>query len=571
MALFTLAPLLVLLLGAITIWALNTRVRTFPLGLIALGSCGLALGLVVGAQAMPQFGGELALLWTTLNGQPIELRLGTTGLAGLTGAILLLAGAITAGGLTWTLGRATHAFGLVLAGLLVQLLGGVLTISSATLPGVLVGLGGAWLGSTIMQQATTAHNREAIFGGLPVLVLALTLLTLGAAPQLGGGAIAASLWLLGCTVLIALAPQWSTTPTAPLLVRAPTLALGLPTLGPYLLVRYATTTANTWSAQTTTIVLLVGTGSLILAAINALTALRLGHAFGWQLVAQFALIAIVFGTGRPEAAPMAAGLLIHTIVVSSGMALAIGLLERATRTEDFAALPPLPQPLRQAGLAYGLGAISSSGIPPLLGYTLRRVVLIVAGINRPWLPPIILAASTLLALSYLPTLVAFFRRPAFKSSVATVDQRGAKWPLALMLGLLLGGLVPDTVWQFVLGDTSVQPQAPTLDVWVRTGVIALLTLIVLGSVNRALRHPRPPAYFTGGEPLDEEPGWALPFVALRRVLRPLVVPAQRPGQVVTRWADARRERLTEVRQTLERRYYLAVVVASLIAVLLLAI
>lgn len=578
MTLFALSPLLVLTVTALLVWTINGWTRTFVQGLITLTGTLIALGLVAAAQVLAIHGmatliGDGAFVWGTLNGQPLQMRFAITELPGFFSLILLLSGAVTAAGLAWTLGRATRAFGLVFAGLLVLLAGGILTITSDATLGALGGLGLAWLGGTIMQQATTAHNHGASFSGLGLLLLALTLLVLGATPQLTGGQMTAGLWLAGCAVLIGLIPVWGTTTTAPLLVRAPVTVLGLPMLGGYLLLRYATTAAATWSPQTTFLVLLIGVLGLLVASVNALVARRLGGAFGWQLVAQLALIAIVFGTGQDAAGPMAAGLLAHTLITGTSIALAIGQLERATRGDEFATLPPLPQPLRRAGLAYGLAAISCAGIPPLLGYSLRRVVLLLAQLtpDQPWLAPVLLGCSTLLALSYLPTLVAFFRRPAFRSPLTTLDQRGGGWPLALMGGLLLGGMVPDQLWQLVLGDPSVTAVAvPPQEVLVSTAVTAILTLALFGLINRALRRPQPAVQFMGGEPLDEEPGWTLPFAGLRTVLRPLILPDELGGRALGQAVQRQREWLTTFRQALERRYYLAVVVISLISVLLLA-
>lgn len=576
MALLILSPLLTLLLTALLVWALNGRVRSFVQGTVALAGLVLALGLVVAMQALPALTpliGDGAFVWGTLNDQPLQLSFTITDLAGFFSMILLLGGTVTAGGLAWTLGQSTRAFGLVFAGLLLLLAGGLITITSTAALGQLGGLGLAWLGGTVMQQTTTAHNREASFGGLALLLLALALLVAGTTPTLSGGSISAGLWLAGCLVLIVLLPRWGTTPTAPLLVRAPVAALGLPVLGGYLLLSYASAAAATWSAQTTFLVLLGGVTTLLVAAINALTARRFGSALSWQLVAQLALVAIAWGSGQPAAGPIAAGLLAHTIITGVSMALAVGQLERATRTDEFAALPPLPRPLRRAGLAYGLAALSCAGIPPLLGYALRRVLLLLALSSGPqlWLAPALLACSTLLALSYLPTLAAFFRRPAFRSPLTTVELRGGGWPLALMCGLLIGGLVPDQLWQLVLGDPGVTGvQLPSAAQLLSTAITAGLTLALFGLVNRALRHPQPELPFMGGEPLDEEPGWTLPLAGLRTMLRPLVLPDQLPGRALGQALQQQRERLTALRQSLERRYYLAVVVLSLISVLLLA-
>ncbi len=569
MAVLLLGLCLGLLLVALAIWALSGRVRTFSLGLLATLGLVTLLGLPA-AQLSGHLPPQTGFVWGTLNDTALELRFASDSLPTFFSSIWLLCAIIISGGLASTFGRTTRAFGLVFAGLLILVLGGLLTIFSATPIGVWLGLGTTWMGGTIMQQTTTAHNREATLSGLPILVLALAVLVYAATPTLAGAQVLGGPWLAGCALLIGLAPRWGTTTTAPLLVRAPTTALGLPLLSGYLFVRYATETAPTWSQQTTAAVLLVGVSGLLLGAVNAVAARRLMEAFSGQLVAQLALLAVTFGTGQPAAGPIAIGLLAHTAVTSTSIALAAGQLERVTRDDRFATLPPLPQPLRRAGIAYGLAAMSCAGLPPLLGYALRRVVLLLAP-AQPWLPPVLLAGSTLLALSYLPTLVAFFRRPAFRSPLAAVEQRGGGWPLLLMTGLLLGGLVPDNIWQWILGDPSVTgPQAPPLAAIISTAVTTLIVLLAFGLVNRALRHPRPGVQFGGGEPLDEEPGWTLPFVALRAMLWPLVVPEPGPLHALWQWLACQRERFSAPWHLLERRYYLALVVVSLITVLLLA-
>ncbi len=569
MALLTLSPLAILIIAALFIWIMSGRVRAYYLGLTTLGVILALIGLVA-SQPLWIGSQQTTLPWGTLNGVPLMLRFDTSEPASFFALLLLSSGAITAGGLASTFGRTTRVLGLVFAGLLILLLGGLITAYSVTPIGAIAGLGITWLGSTVMQQSATAHNHNASFGGLPVLLLAVAMLAYAATPTLAGGSVLGGPWLAGCGILIGLAPRFSTTTTSPILVRAPTLALGLPLLGGYLLVRYGIATAALWSQQLTGSVLLLGVLGLILGAVNALTARRLLDAFSWQLLAQLSLLAVSFGTGHPAAGPIATGLLVHTAVTGTSLALALGQLERATRTELIAALPPLPEPLRRAGLAYGIAAMSCAGLPPLLGYALRRVVVLLAP-AQPWLTPVLLAASTLLALSYLPTLAAFFRRPAFRSPIGALEQRGGGWPLLLMLGLLLGGLIPDQIWQWVLGDPATpELQLPSPATLISTGMTTFFILVLFGIANRALRHPRPPVQFAGGEPLDEEPGWALPFVALRATLSPLVIPDEPPGRALGQWLARQRERVAVPLQVLERRYYLAVVVTSLIGVLLLA-
>ncbi len=568
MTLLVLSPLLSLIAGAILIWALDRRVRTWTQGGLALGTILVALALL----AAQRYAGATswAFNWGVIDGLPISLVLDSAGPGGLIAPLLLVCGAATAAGVMWTLGRATQALGLSFAGLLTLLAGGSIAAWSAPGIGSVLGLGVAWLGATILQQPATAHTGRTTFGGLALLIVASGLLLGATVPQINGDPLVSSWWLAGCALLIVFGPRWAVTHGAPLLVRAPAIALGLPLLGALLLTQHALLSAAGWGPRLTLIVLLAGMAGLIGGAIHALAARTLSQAFAGQLVAQFALIAITWGTGRPEAPPMATGLLAHALVTATAIALAIGQLERATRHESFATMPPLPQPLRRAGLAYGLAAISCAGLPPLLGYALRRVVVILAAIEQPWLTPVLLAASTLLALSFAPTLAVFFRRPVFRSPIARVEQRGGGWPLLLMIALLLAGLIPDLIWQWLLGDPATpQPQLPPSGVWVSTGITALLTLIVFGLINRALRQSPATLAFTGGEPLDEEPGWALPFAGLRAFWRPLLVPDSLEGGM-SRALNALRERLSGPLRVLERQYYLVVIIVSLISVLLLA-
>lgn len=557
-------PVLILVLGALLIVILGASVRSFVLGLGTIACCALSLGWLVAAQ---QQGASAALGWLVVDQRTLQLSV-ATGDSLLLGSMLLLCGAATAGTLAWSFGRGTRAVGTVYGGLLVLLAGGLLAITGVPAPAVMLGLGLAWLGGTIMQQATAASDGRAPFAGLPILALATALLGLGAAPQLEGAPIADMLWLAGCCVLIALGPIWGATPAVPLVVRAPVAALGLPALGGILLLRHGLAAAETWSEASTLALLWFGVAATMAGAWNALTATRLGDAFGWQTTAQLATLAIVFGTGRPEAGPAASGLLAHALLTATAAALAIGVLEQTTGSDVLATLPPLPQPLL-AGLAYGLAGASSIGLPPLLGFSVRRVVVLLAGLSRPWLPPVLLAGSTLLALSYLPALAAFFRRPARDAPPRTVLRRGGGWPMLLMLGLVCGGLAPQILWQRALGDpAAVQAGVPPLAALLAGSLPSALLLALLIATVIWLRRGRPGVPFAGGEPLDEEPGWALPFAALRQAVRPPAALKRFAAFAVL--LREQRDRLAAVHHALERRMFLAVVVLGLLAVLLLA-
>jgi hypothetical protein len=109
-----------------------------------------------------------------------------------------------------------------------------------------------------------------------------------------------------------------------------------------------------------------------------------------------------------------------------------------------------------------------------------------------------------------------------------------------------------------------------LETVISSVISVIAAIFIFGIVNRALRRPRVNADFAGGEPLDEEPGWTLPFVAFRNVLWPLVVPDEAPGIHIWQQFQHQLARLAGPLHALEHRYYLALVVVSLISVLLLA-
>jgi formate hydrogenlyase subunit 3/multisubunit Na+/H+ antiporter MnhD subunit len=342
------------------------------------------------------------------------------------------------------------------------------------------------------------------------LLTSLGLLVLGGIVMIAGtgtvGVIVGALLSVGGSAVLWQHRQASSS----LLLETPVWALGPPILLAYMFVDYATTTQQRWSPALTNSVLGLGIAMLLIATIGAATAQRLRTALRWQTTAQWALLPIVFGTAQPAADPIAAGLLAHTIVVTTTLGLTLGILHYVAGNDDIATLR-LRQPLRRAGTAYALAAASSVGFPPLLGYALRRVVVLLA-LPLPWLPPVLLAMSSLLALSYLPALIIFWS--STRHSLLVTRPSPGTWPLVLMLALLVAGAVPDAVWQWLLGDPAVtEPQPLPLGALVQTALTGAIVMIVVLLAWRALRRRTLAANHTG------EHAWELPFAALRAVLR----------------------------------------------------
>jgi multicomponent Na+:H+ antiporter subunit A len=366
-------------------------------------------------------------------------------------AILLLCAAVTAATLLGPLRSAR-----ILTALGTLVLGGAITIGSHSAPGVVGGLLVAAAGSVLMLRANTERRTH-------------------------------------------------------VLTEAPLLAFGPPMLVAYIFVDYATAMQAQWSPLLTGSVLWCGLAMLTVATVGAVTAARLPTALRWQTLAQWALLPVVFGTGQPAAGPIAAGLLAHTIATTTALGLALGLLAHAAAGDDRIATLRLTQPLGRAGTAYALAAASSAGVPPLLGYALRRVVVLLAA-PLPWLAPLLIALSSLLTLSYMPALLLFWR--STRHSPLAARHAPGTWPLALMLALLAAGAVPDIVWQWLLGDPSVTgPHPPPIGALVQTAITGVIVVLVALLARRALRRRMSAAQHA-------EDAWALPFGALRAVLRP---------------------------------------------------
>jgi hypothetical protein len=228
-------------------------------------------------------------------------------------------------------------------------------------------------------------------------------------------------------------------------------------------------------------------------------------------------------------------------------------------------------PLRRAGLAYALAAASAAGLPLTLGFTVRQQLSTMAG--SPPVHILLLVGSSLLLLGLLAPLAAFFRRlPVLMAGTgAEVDQRvGA----GLLLGLLLVGGAPYREVAAAIGTLLLAGTAVLADALASLALALLqigVALVILAYANRSLKHNPAFVGFNGGLPIEEDPGWALPFAAIRQIVAPFSLrlwfaAACRAGERLKRLAASPGAMI----QRIERHYYLGLIVCAAIGIVLLA-
>lgn len=457
-------------------------------------------------------------------------------------AALLLLAALASATFAAAAERGVRSGGTSLAGLVLVSAGSALAVGAATPLVAVWGVGLAGLGGVIADLSSVPSDATATVEGLvpwlagSAALFAATIVD----PNL---ATTAPLWMLGCLVLMAAGPWRIGRGRTPLGLRGSALALGLPTVGGWLVVR--------WLAPLGLAPAGLAALALLLGARWAVGATTLGGILAGQWLAQLALVVLAAACGGPAAA-----LLIHAAWTTALLAWTSALLARAAGTENLAQLPPFEQPLRRTALAYGVGAASALGLPLVAGYDLHRQLL--AALPN-WLAPLMLASQVLLALAFITPLAACVRRPAWRGAAGS--ERGAG-PLLIAALALIGGVL----WPALATALRGQASAAALTAGVAQ---ALLALLVVAVTTRRLRRLGAAPAFNGGELLDAEPGWALPWAALGRAARPRwlssITTLGRAGTAAgTCWAQT----WQPIGRQLSRRYYLGLLLVLVLAAVL---
>ncbi len=463
-----------------------------------------------------------------------------------------------------------------LTGALLAVCGGQLAVLSVTSLPAVFGLGIVLLGTFVSDVAAAPPGDQTALRGAVPLLAAILLLAMAALPGMAT-AYTAAVWSAGCSLLIVVSALRAATSRAQLCLYLPAQAVGLAPLATWLLVSPPGGMPAYGNASSS--IALAGLVLCLLGAANVTAGITLREVLAAQWAAQLGLVLLLAGrsaAGEPRSSTAALAALANAVLSTVALGLAVGRLVIATGTDRIAELPALPSPLRRAGLAYGVAAASAAGLPLTLGYTLRQIAS--AGSGSAAVLPLLLAGSSLLLAGLAPPAAAFFRRPVLQA--ATGENLDGRVGAALLFGLLLIVLAP--YHELAAAGTRMfgGPGNPSPGRAEGASTPALLgaallqivaALVFLAYANRSLkRGPAGPA-FNGGLPLDEEPGWPLPFAGLRQILAPLSARTWiAVSESLARNLGSLPTSILPTIQRIERRYYLGVLVLATILIVLFA-
>ncbi len=556
MILFIFAPILV---AALLCLALNQRVPTRMLGVLGALACFGSAGVLLGAPDWQ----ALALQrqpWAVIGDQTIWLALSFDQFNWLFALLVTGGGGLALLSLALTLPVTLRGFGGLFAALLLTLLAALagLAVQDLTL------LPFVWTLVAILSFSALRASGAYTVMGMPVGLLAgLTsgLVFLGVTltlPHEPGAMPDGLAWagLLLAVLAVTGAPPFHTAvdevAAAPAGIAGPLIALGLPLLGGITLLHAAG--AGPLPPAWGTACSVLGALTLVACAAGALGERRLSQLVGWLWSAQIGLVLMALSSPSAEAAQTAAPLLFNAVLTTLGGYLAVGVIERQTGTDnldEFVANQSMVLP----GLAFLIAAASAVGVPGSWGFWLRLTLLHAPG-SSPWIVPVLLAGSALLAVAYLSPVAAFWR-------VGTNDVPHQTWalivelivPVLVALPLLVLGIFPQLA---TFGRVLPQP-ALALQLLCGGGALALLALpFVSRRVERVRVDPEERTTMPAPDALAASLrlfAWlAAPDAAFRGVWAGLL----RGGQLLRRGLAL-----------FEQRYYLAGVMIGLIVIILL--
>ena len=497
---------LIPLLAALLALALNRLIATRWLGVAS------AAALLASAAALIIASNRGTLLpiaqpWLTLDNQTITLTLAYDA------ASLPLAVLVTAGGalavLALALALPAHLRGY--SGLIaaVMLALGATLIGIATSEPLLLPL--AWAALTLLAfvalRASGGQTNQPLPVGLLANLLGAVFLLGGALSVRFGGAggdlpPVALASLLGAGMLALGTPPLHRTVSdvaeAPAHVAAPLLAFGMPLLGGYTLLRFATENMlpDHWRVG----VQLLGALTLIICAAAALNERRLRQIVGWLMSAQLGLFLVALGLSHAATATIAPALLLNAALSSAATLLAVGVIERHAGTDDLSEIR-LDSALLLPGVALIIAAASALGAPGAWGFWPVRWLFDELQTDTPLLIGPLLAGSALCAMAWVAPVVAFLRTHESEQVPARTDRSRllALCPLLMALPLALLGVAPRMGWNMwgaaargaLLGRDAGAIAAPTLPGAAgSTGaLLALLAIIALPLLlRRSARH-----------------------------------------------------------------------------------
>lgn len=200
--------------------------------------------------------------------------------------------------------------------------------------------------------------------------------------------------------------------------------------------------------QTTLGLLGLGTFTLVVAAAGVLAARRLGTLAGFAVLSSVGLLLVVVATGSDAGVAVALFYTIHSTPAAALLflladAIALGRGSAGDRLDA----GTRPEPWAWLAAAFFAAVVAAAGLPPLMGFAAKLLVLDAvraATPNWPWIWTAVLATS-------LATLVGFaraFSAVFWRSDTAAVPEPAAAFgtgPRATGVALLLAGLLAITV------------------------------------------------------------------------------------------------------------------------------
>jgi formate hydrogenlyase subunit 3/multisubunit Na+/H+ antiporter MnhD subunit len=502
-------PLIAALLGLV----LNRTVPTRWLGVgasAALLVCGAAL-LIARARA----GLPLALLehnWMALESRTVAVSLQFDGASWALALLVLAGGGLALLALALALPPNLRGFGGLFAASDLALL--VVTIGLADqsvqfLPflwataAMLIFLALRASGALAGSDAPVIVLLTGLWGAL--VLLGAALMALVALPGTPVAQMTLAFWVLVGLLALGAPPfhaPFQELSEAPAALAGALLPLGLPLLGGYALIRFFARLdaplAPGWRLALT----LLGLLTLLACAAGAAGTSRLRRLIGWQFSAQMGLLLVALGQGGAALTAAAPALLANGALATLACFLATAALERRAGTDDLADIA-LGAPLALPGTVFLIGVASAVGLPGTWGFWPRRWLIDeLLGANPGAVAPL-LAASALLALTFVAPLAAFWRGGT-STAGAQAAPRGQPVGPAIVSGvaaavLVILGVVPGIAWnswlapaQAVLagGQPVIAPRLPGISTQivcagVALGLLALSTLAQRGRSGSA--------------------------------------------------------------------------------------
>jgi formate hydrogenlyase subunit 3/multisubunit Na+/H+ antiporter MnhD subunit len=501
---------------------------------------------------------------------------------------------------------------------LLQMLGGAVGLIALALaiPATLRGFGGLFAAVLLVLQATLLGlaNTEplllAFAWALAALFSFVALRVSGAAPEANSIPISLVAGLLGALLLLAatlVSPAAGDAPpvvlvcwallallaigappfhaavdqhaSAPAALAGLLLALGLPLLGIYALMRFAASQASLPTSWRVCITLL-GLLTLLVCAAGATNTSQIRRLLGWQFSAQLGLVLMAVGQGGDALNVAAPALLSNAALTTLACTMAVAVLERRAGTDDLAAIG-MPGPLTLPGLAFLIAAASAVGLPGTWGFWPRRWLIDTLLSAAPWAVPLLLSGTLLMALAYIAPVAAFWRGDTPSDPNQPAPGRGRPALLALIspaiaaLPLLIAGIAPQLAWRswldvlqttLVPDDATRTPALPGLPTQIAFGAAALAFVALPFIIQRGRSKAAPP------DTEAQSAGLLVPQ-ALGQSLQGLSALGMPDTLFRAAWAALLSLSRT-IRQLLalfEQRYYLAGMLIALIVVIMLLI